>query len=319
MPPGDCPMKFQNFIFTAVVIIIFIFLLISPANAVTSARSGLMLWFKVLLPTLLPFMIVSKLLIELNAISYLTFLFSSCFKKMFHLSKAGTFVLMTGFLCGYPMGAKLISELYQHKQLSYEESCYLLTFCNNLSPMFISSFLTVSCFDAPELLPYVILIIYGTPILYALLTQPFFRKNTSLESCVLPPSTTFKKPDFEIIDTAIMDSFTQITKLGGYVIMFSVISGMFLSFSFSAPTLAFLTGVTEITTGINYITVQGFSLQMRFSISTPLCVFGGLSGLMQTYSMIKNSKLPFMPYLRAKLIQTGASYVLTVFFLHTIL
>ncbi|MBQ2801290.1 MAG: hypothetical protein IJF03_07875 [Lachnospiraceae bacterium] len=312
-------MKIQKYLFTFVVVVIFIFLLVSPANAVTSARSGLMLWFKVLLPTLLPFMIISKLLIELNAISCLTFLFSSFFKKFFNLSKSGTFVLMTGFLCGYPMGAKLISELYKHKQISHEESCYLLTFCNNLSPMFISSFLTVSCFDAPELLPYVILIIYGTPMIYALITQPLFRRKCAMEPPVLVPPKPFRKLDFEIIDTAIMDSFTQITKLGGYVILFSIISGIFLSFSLPAPLLSLLTGIIEITTGINYITVQGFSLQMRFFFSTPLCVFGGLSGLMQTYSMIKDSGLPFLPYLTAKLIQTGLSYVLTLFFLHNIL
>lgn len=312
-------MKIQKYLFTFVVVVIFIFLLISPANAVTSARSGLMLWFKVLLPTLLPFMIISKLLIELNAISCLTFLFSSLFKKFFNLSKAGTFVLVTGFLCGYPMGAKLISELYTHKQISYQESCYLLTFCNNLSPMFISSFLTVSCFDAPELLPYVILIIYGTPLIYALITQPFFRKKCTFKTPDLAPPTVSKKPDLEIIDTAIMDSFTQITKLGGYVILFSVISGMFLSFSLPSPLLALLTGVVEITTGINYIAVQGFPLEMRFFFSTPLCVFGGLSGLMQTYSMVKDSKLPFLPYLTAKLIQTGLSYILTLVILHNFL
>lgn len=312
-------MKIRNFLFTSIVIIIFIFLLVSPANAVASARSGLMLWFKVLLPTLLPFMIISKLLIELNAISCLTFLFASFFKKCLKLSKSGTFVVMTGFLCGYPMGAKLISELYQHKQISYEESCYLLTFCNNLSPMFISSFLTVSCFDAPELLPYVILIIYGTPIIFALLIQPLFRKKTVPEVTELLPPAPGRKLDFEIIDTAIMDSFIQITKLGGYVILFSIISGMFLSFSLPAPLLAILTGIIEITTGINYITVQEFPLGLRFLFAIPLCVFGGLSGLMQTYSMIKDTKLPFMPYLISKLIQTALSVVLTIFFLHNIL
>ncbi len=312
-------MKIRKFFFTSIVITIFLFLLVSPENAVSSARSGLMLWFKVLLPTLLPFMIISKLLIELNAISCLTFLFASFFHKIFKLSKSGTFVVITGFLCGYPMGAKLVSELYGHRQITYEEACYLLTFCNNLSPMFISSFLTVSCFDAPELLPYIILIIYGAPMIFALLTQPLFRRKQNSTVIETPPPVPYKKLDFEIIDTAIMDSFTQITKLGGYVILFSIISGMFLSLSIPAPLLAFLTGSIEITTGINYITVQEFPLPLRFLFAIPLCVFGGLSGLMQTYSMIKDSKLPFLPYLISKLTQTALSFILTIFFLHNVL
>lgn len=309
-------MDIRKFLFTSIVITIFLFLLVSPENAVSSARSGLMLWFKVLLPTLLPFMIISKLLIELNAISCLTFLFASVFHKIFKLSKSGTFVVITGFLCGYPLGAKLVSELYGHRQITYEEACYLLTFCNNLSPMFVSSFLTVSCFDAPELLPYIILIIYGTPIIFALFTHPLFRQKQNLTVAETPPPVPYPKLDFEIIDTAIMDSFTQITKLGGYVILFSIISGMFLSLSIPAPLLAILTGGIEITTGIHYITVQEFSLPLRFLFAIPLCVFGGLSGLIQTYSMIKDSKLPFLPYLISKLIQAALSLVLTIIFLH---
>lgn len=309
-------MKVQKYIFTVIIISIFIFLLISPANAVSSARSGLMLWFKVLLPTLMPFMIISKLLIEIDGISCLTFLFAPAFQKFFHLSKAGTFVVMTGFLCGYPMGAKLVSELYIHNQLSHSEACYLLTFCNNLSPMFISSFLTVSCLETPELLPYIILIIYGTPIIFALLTQPVFRKKLeeSNFSPVISPQN--KKLDFEILDTAIMDSFTQITKLGGYVILFSIISGMFLVFSLPPLALAFLTGFIEVTTGINYITVQNFPFTLRLMLSITVCVFGGLSGLMQTYSMIKDSNLSFLPYLCSKVLQAALSFLFTIVFIH---
>lgn len=309
-------MKVQKYIFTGIIISIFVFILISPANAVSSARSGLMLWFKVLLPTLLPFMIISKLLIEVDGISYLTFLFAPPFQKFFHLSKSGTFVVMTGFLCGYPMGAKLVSELYSHEQLSYSEACYLLSFCNNLSPMFISSFLTFSCLDAPDLLPYIILIIYGTPVIFALLTQPVFRKETEKNWCSPVVSSKSKKLDFQILDTAIMDSFTQITKLGGYVILFSIISGMFLSFSLPPVTLSFLTGFIEVTTGINYITVQNLPFTLRLMLSIPICVFGGISGLMQTYSMMKDSSLPFLPYLFSKAIQALLSFLFTIIFLY---
>lgn len=309
-------MKTQKYIFTVIIISIFIFLLISPANAVSSARSGLMLWFKVLLPTLLPFMIISRLLIEIDGISCLTFLFAPLFQKCFHLSKPGTFVVMTGFLCGYPMGAKLVSELYNHNQLSHGEACYLLTFCNNLSPMFISSFLTISCLDAPELLPYIILIIYGTPIIFALFTQPVFRKKLAEYNFSPMVSSKNKKLDFEILDIAIMDSFTQITKLGGYVILFSIISGMFLSFSLPPLILSFLTGFIEVTTGINYITVQNLPFSLRLIFSIPICVFGGLSGLMQTYSMMKDSNLPFLPYLLSKALQALLSLIFTLFFIH---
>lgn len=307
-------MKPQKYIIVTLLILLFLFLLIFPSTAVSSARSGLLLWFKVILPTLLPFMILSKLLTETNSIYCLTFLFSTPFQKLFSLNRAGTFVVLTGFLCGYPMGAKLTGDLYLHKQLSKKEAGYLLSFCNNLSPMFISSFLTLTCLDAPQLLPVLVLIIYGVPLLFALFIQPFYRKRLT-KDYPLELSTQIQSLKFETIDTAIMDGFTQITKLGGYIILFSIFSGIFLNFPLSENILALIIGITEVTTGLNYIAVQNFPLPLRLLFSIPICVFGGLSGLMQTYSMIKDTDLPFFPYILAKLAQSVMALVFTIFFI----
>lgn len=307
--------KAVNYFIPLLICIIFLFLLLFPANAVTSARSGLMLWFQVILPTLLPFMILSSLLIKTNTISCLTFLFATPLKKLLGLSKSGTFVVMTGFLCGYPMGAKLTADLYLHGQLSKPEACYLLTFCNNLSPMFISSFLTLTCLEAPSLLPLLILIIYGVPVLFALITQPVYRRAVVNETPVSPAKNATTPLDFNMVDTAIMDSFTQITKLGGYIILFSILSGMFLTFSLPNKLLALVTGLVEVTTGINYIATQDFSLALRLLYCIPICVFGGCSGLMQTFSMIKETKLPFSLYFWSKAAQTLLSFLLTWIFI----
>lgn len=309
-------MKRPKYLIAFILILVFLFLVIFPSAAVSSARSGLLLWFKVILPTLLPFMIISKLLIETNSVYGFSFLFSAPCKKILSLSNSGTFVILTGFLCGYPMGAKLTSDLYLHHQLSRNEALYLLSFCNNLSPMFISSYLTLTCLDAPKLLPLLILIIYGVPLLFALLLQPFYRKQSQEEtSPIIELPATVRPLPFEAIDNSIMDSFTQITKLGGYIILFSILSGMFLSFPLPVNILALITGTTEITTGLNYIAIQNFPLSLRLLLCIPICVFGGLSGLMQTYSMIKDTDLTFSPYIKAKLIQSAMALLFTILFL----
>lgn len=307
--------KTFRFLIPLLICAIFLFLLLFPTNAVTSARSGLMLWFQVILPTLLPFMILSRLLVETNAISGLTFLFAGPFKKLLGLSKSGTFVVMTGFLCGYPMGAKLTADLYLHGQLTKTEAGYLLSFCNNLSPMFISSFLNLSCLEAPALLSLLFLLIYGVPIFFALITQPLYRRTVSSKRTAVSPDASTSVLNFNIVDTAIMDGFTQITKLGGYIILFSIISGMFLTLSLPNRLLALITGLVEVTTGINYISAQQFSLELRLLYCIPICVFGGCSGLMQTYSMIKETGLPFSLYFYSKAAQTILSFIVTWMFI----
>lgn len=54
----------KRFLFLLPFLIMLSFLLLFPDTSFTCAASGLMLWFETLLPSLLPFMIISNLLIR---------------------------------------------------------------------------------------------------------------------------------------------------------------------------------------------------------------------------------------------------------------
>ena len=57
------------------VIALFVLMLLFPQPVFKGASSGLLLWFNVILPTLLPFMIVSNLLIGTRAIDAISKVF----------------------------------------------------------------------------------------------------------------------------------------------------------------------------------------------------------------------------------------------------
>ena len=71
----------------------------------------------------------------------------SIWQKIFGVSPAGAYAVLFGLLCGYPMGAKLTSDLYASRKISRREAQYLLTFTNHASPMFISSYLIHTCMN----------------------------------------------------------------------------------------------------------------------------------------------------------------------------
>ena len=85
-------------------------LLLSPAAATQGAKNGLVLWATVVLPTLLPFMICSNVIVALDAIHILTFPFRGFLRNFLKLSDAGSYILVSGLLCGYPMGARNCSD-----------------------------------------------------------------------------------------------------------------------------------------------------------------------------------------------------------------
>ena len=121
-------------------------LLFHPSLAYAGASQGLLLWAQVVLPTLLPFMICSGAIAALGGIPILTGPFRPLLSGVLKLSPQGSFVFMSGLLCGYPMGAKTASDFLNQERISLAEARYLLAVSNHPSPMFVVGYV------APRLL-----------------------------------------------------------------------------------------------------------------------------------------------------------------------
>ena len=130
----------KNTILTGGICFLLVFLLLHPAESLSCARAGMTLWLNTLIPTLLPFIILTGMLTHTGHIRKLLLPFESFFHIFPGVSIWGGYVFVLGMLCGYPLGAKLASDLYGLHKISKKEALYLTTFCNNPSPAFIITY-----------------------------------------------------------------------------------------------------------------------------------------------------------------------------------
>ena len=98
-------MKKSVYAVTAVGFLLYI--LFFPQESVQAAALGLRLWQENLLPTLLPFSILSYLLIHAGILDGLARAVHRPLKHIFPVSSAGVFPLTAGLLFGFPMGSKI--------------------------------------------------------------------------------------------------------------------------------------------------------------------------------------------------------------------
>ena len=89
-------------------------MLLENEKALALSLTGLNLWFEKMIPTLLPFMILSGILIRMNLSDSFARLFAPLLRPLFGLSDSCLYVLVIGFLCGFPMGARVTAESLQH-------------------------------------------------------------------------------------------------------------------------------------------------------------------------------------------------------------
>ena len=116
-------------------ILMLVLLLAKPDWAFTGAKNGLVLWGMVVLPTLMPFMLCSQAVAGLGAVPLFMKPFRPFFTHILHLSDQGGYVLFSGLLCGYPMGAKTCRDFLEKGWIGKAEARFLFAISNHPSPM----------------------------------------------------------------------------------------------------------------------------------------------------------------------------------------
>lgn len=297
--------------------------------AVKLACRGLNLWFNHMIPVLLPFMILSGLLIRLRLSDSLARLFAPLLRPLFGLSDSCLYVIIIGFLCGFPMGARAAAESLDNGRISLREASLLLSFCNNIGPVYFTGFV-LSLFQPPH--PGLWLTgMYLLPLLYGIfLRRVFYRdlprtgKKTSVykkkeeaaklraatsvqtDSCVNRTGNPVGVPSFfDALQDTVISSLTSMAALGGYMIFFNLLN-LIPELLLPADHVflrAFIGCLLEITSGLT-----GLGREHAFW-ALVLLPFGGISCLAQTGSMIHGTKLSLKNYAYHKMIQTAFAFV----------
>lgn len=298
--------------FTSIgIILFFLLMLLFPKAVFTGASSGLLLWYQVVLPTLFPFLLVSNLLLNTGSIKILSDTFGKIVSIIFKVSPNATFVIVVGFLCGYPMGAKMAADMVECGYLSQEEGKYLLSFCNNSSPGFILNFVIFKSLKRQELLWPTMIILILSPMIISLFTRKKIDLYHQQKQMVIPK----KAWDFKELDRSIMDSFQILIKVGGYIILFSVIIVLSRQFFSEKKELVCLLATLEVTNGIQMICNLNLQFELQYLIILALTAFGGWCSIAQTQCVIQKAGFRIFPYIIEKLAASITASLLGLIYL----
>ena len=116
--------------------------------------------------------------------------------------------------------------------------------------------------------------------------------------------------NFKIIDTGIMNGFETLTKLGGYIMLFSMFASICKGIRLPSSVYSILVGLIELTNGIASLNPDTMHPACCYVTALSVTAFGGLSGLAQTFSMTKEcsfSKKRYLCYRVLLTLMTGLS------------
>lgn len=318
-------MKVKNKILLILLMLIIIGIIKNPELSLASAKEGLALWFNILLPSLLPFLILSDLLISLGFVQIIGKFLEPLMRPLFNVSGAGAFPFTISLISGYPVGAKLASKLRENNIISKTEGDRLISFSSTSGPLFILGAVLIGMLNSPNLSLLMTLPHYLGSLTLGLIFR--YYKNKSKKEIynsrpILKNIMEDKqlinikdKPIGLLISNSVKDSMESMLLIGGYLIIYSVIIEQIISsktFNYSIYTISeylpinpdtlkgLLAGFIELTTGCKKIALSNTSLINKILMINFLIGWGGLSIHSQALSFISKTDISSKIYFFSK-------------------
>jgi len=322
----------KNYIISIFITLFIFFFVYNLDSNMASAVYGLKLVLIAIMPTIFPFSVVCNLLICYDGIELYSKLLGPLICKPLKLSKACSFPIAASFICGYPLGAKYSTDLYNLGYIDKIEYERLLNIAANAGPIFILGSIALSILGDIKY-GYILLIAnYLSIILIGLFTRGKV-KNLSKSEHKINSSTSSFGTNLKI---SIENAVSTTINVGAFVIIFSVIINIIKNTSFitiallkvenilnlKATTLYnLLLGSIEFTNGAKLIEQSNLNIILKLSLISFILSFSGLSVIAQVSSITSSARPNLSKYTFYKLIQGLLSFIITFissyFFINT--
>lgn len=323
-------LSFKRNILPIFFILFTICLVLFSKSNLTATKNGLVLWATCVVPSLFPFFVVTNLLTHTKVVYLIGKILDKFMRPIFNVPGIGGFAFAMGLISGYPVGAKIVSDLRQNNLVTKDEGERLLAFTNNSGPLFILSSVGISLFGDTKtgllLLFAHILACITVGITFSKFSpkiNSFASNHSNQISHYINDNNNLTFKNFgEILSNSIHNSISTVLLIGGFVVMFSVIISILdqtnilnilsnlifpilklfnFNFSFAKPIIS---GIIELTNGINQVaSVNIKAISQNVILSSFLLGFGGFSVLLQVYSLVSKTDLTIKKYFIGKVLQ----------------
>lgn len=155
----------------ACVLLVGLLALHMPGVALEASLKGLSVWWEVLFPALFPFFVLSEVLLGFGIVHLAATLLDPLMRPLFRIPGAGGFVLALSFGAGYPIGARLTSQLMEQNLLSRGEGERLVAMTTTSDPIFLIGAVCLGFFGRLDIVPVLAAAHYGGAMLLGLLLR----------------------------------------------------------------------------------------------------------------------------------------------------
>ena len=288
----------KKILYLFILTIIIFLLLFNSLEIVESIKFSFSICFNNLFPSLIPFMLLSNILIKYDFINELSSMFNKVMTKMFKINKNCSFAVIMSILSGTPSNAKYLKDLYDNNLITTTDIKKCLNFCHFTNPIFILGTIGLTFLNNKKLGLIILISHYLASILLGIFNKKesiVFIENKNLKE---------KKSFINILNDSIINTSNTLLLILG-IITTCIIITTIINKTFSInENYKFIYGFIEITQGLKYLSLSNLNIELKTILSCFLISFGGLCIHLQVFSILDNKKIRYIPYLISRIIHS---------------
>lgn len=278
---------------------------------IPETKNALELFLNTVFPTMFPFYVLSSIIVSNKSITVLTRPLKKV-TKLYNLPTETSVAIITGFLCGFPVGAKVTCDLLKNNYITPKEAAVLAAFTNNASPIFLIS-IVGRIYLKNELAGLMIWLCVVLSSLLSGLIISRIKLNKNNSSDVF--KTVLKEPSEINLTDSIVSGFNTSLYVGSVIIFFSSITALIkriplLGNKIYVGIYSFL----EMTGGLNAIYILSPSKLniCRYITIIAIVSWSGICVHMQVCGILKSNGIKTKYYFIGKVLQTIFAIILFI-------
>ena len=292
--------RFKNAVSLPLVLFFIAWMLLHAAQSSQAAFHAMQLAAQTLIPAVFPFCVLSAFLLERDVPSRWKRPLAPLMTRVFGLDGACGAAWVLGVLCGYPIGAFVLTQLYLQREISRESAERALGFCNNAGPGFLFAeeaglLLLLVQFFAAQL----------TGLFFRGMPSVFSQRSAKKQPTSLPAALT----------NAVSCAAQTALQISGLLVFFSITSSLLLPLLkpiLPPSALAVFSGLLEVTSGLHAVAMLPISLQKKFVLFSALLGWSGFCVHAQVLSIVLPHGLRTQLYWKEKLLQSALCTVFSM-------
>ncbi len=257
-------------------------------------KNGMRLAIECVVPSSFPFMLLSDLYLFLGRPENLRFI-TSFLSKILGIPSSGISAFLCGNIGGFPIGAKMVADIYSSGGMSKDEAERLIPLCNNPSCAFVVGGVGLGIYKDIKLGVLLLTSLWISTLLCGLITRTNNdKKNFSNYNC---------RQSYNFVNSVKSAGLSSVSIIS-FVSLFSVINGIIKKHVKCVPLSYIISAFLEITNATKtFAEISSFSPVLSLSLSAFSLGFGGLSVAMQSSVFTSVCGLKLNKYYLIKLLE----------------